>query len=392
MTEHLEDSVLNDGVNGARDAINFLQSLRAMLSGDSKSSKINVTTKFDGAPAIFAGINPENGKFFVGTKGVFAQNAKLNYTNADIDANHPSEGLASKLKLALQYLAELNIKGVLQGDMMYARSDLKVENIDGEKLLTFQPNTITYAVPLNTTLAQQMLTSKLGIIWHTSYFGKKLEDTKASFGVDIKSLHRTPNVWFRDASFVDVSGSANFTEHETAKLTAILSQAGSLFRTISPRTLNMIATNDTYKIAIKAWNNSKVRAGEKITNTSAHVQGLIIDIENKLNKNILASKKADTHANRLKEKAIVLKFYHDNKIELKKIFDLQNLLVDAKLMVVRKLEQIKDIGTFIRTDSGFKVTAPEGFVAVNLEKGHATKLIDRLEFSHANFNVAKNWG
>ena len=49
------------------------------------------------------------------------------------------------------------------------------------------------------------------------------------------------------------------------------------------------------------------------------------------------------------------------------------------------------IGTFLKTDDGFKVTAPEGFVAVDTIKGNAVKLIDRLAFSHANFTAAKAW-
>jgi hypothetical protein len=145
--EHLEDEVLNGGVSGTRGAISFLQSLRDMLAGHATGRTVNLTTKWDGAPAIFAGINPENGKFFVGTKGVFAQNAKLNYTNADIDANHPGEGLNVKLKIALKYLAELGIDGVMQGDMMFTSADLKTETIEGKSYITFQPNTIIYAVP-----------------------------------------------------------------------------------------------------------------------------------------------------------------------------------------------------------------------------------------------------
>ena len=389
--EHLEDEVLNGGVSGTRGAISFLQSLRNMLAGHSSEHTINLTTKWDGAPAIFAGINPENGKFFVGTKGVFAQNAKLNYTNSDIDANHPAEGLNKKLKIALQYLPELNIKGVIQGDMMFSSGDLKGQEIDGQKYVTFQPNTIVYAVPLDSTLSKQILSAKMGIVWHTTYTGKKLSDMKASFGVNIGALTQTKNVWFRDASFVDASGTATFTLEETKTLTDILSKAGSLFNTISARTLNQIASNDTYKIQIKAWNNLKVRQGQKITNTSEHVAGLISEVERKLNKAILESKKEDTKRKRETEKRIVMAFYISNKNELKKIFDLQNMLVDAKLMIVRKLQQVKDIGTFLRTDKGFKVTSPEGFVAVDKIKGNAIKLIDRLEFSEANFNSTKNW-
>jgi len=390
--EHLEDEVLNGGVSGTRGAISFLQSLRDMLAGHATGRTVNITTKWDGAPAIFAGINPENGKFFVGTKGVFAQNAKLNYTNADIDTNHPGEGLNVKLKIALKYLSELGIDGVMQGDMMFTSNDLKDETIDGKSYVTFQPNTIVYAVPADTALAKSIKSVKMGIVWHTTYNGNTMADMKASFGADIGGLKQSRNVWFRDASFVDASGTATFTKQETDSINSILSQAGSLFRTISARTLNTIATNDTYKIAIKAWNNSKVREGKEITNTTSHVAGLIATIEEKLNKSILEAKKADTRQKREMEKKIIMEFYKSNKNELKKIFDLQNLLVRAKNMIVRKLQQVQDsVGTYLRTDAtGLKVTAPEGFVAID-KIGNAIKLVDRLEFSQANFNATKNW-
>lgn len=389
--EHLEDEVLNGGVFGTRGAINFLQSLRDMLAGHTKTH-VNITTKWDGAPAIFAGINPENGKFFVGTKGVFAQNAKLNYTKADIDKNHPGEGLNAKLKIALEYLPELNIHGVLQGDMMFTSSDLKTVQIDGQSFVTFQPNTIVYAVPANSELAKSLRSAKMGIVWHTTYTGKTLATMKASFGANISNLRLTKNVWFRDASYVDASGTATFTEDETKILNSILAQAGSLFRTISPKTLNIIATNDIYKIPIKTWNNSKVRAGQEITNTASHVAGLIASIEEKLNRNILDAKKADTKRNREQEKKVIMDFYRSHKNELKKIFDLQNILVRAKNMIVRKLQMAKDaFGTYLRVDNGYKITNAEGFVAIDKISGNAVKLVDRLEFSQANFNATKTW-
>ena len=390
--EHLEDEVLNGGVTGTRGAISFLQSLRDMLAGHATGRSVNLTTKWDGAPAIFAGINPENGKFFVGTKGVFAQNAKLNYTNGDIDKNHPGEGLNAKLKIALKYLSELGITGVMQGDMMFTSSDIKNEKIDGKSYITFQPNTIVYAVPADSGLAKSIKSAKMGIVWHTTYNGDTMADMKASFGADIGGMKISKNVWYRDASFVDATGTATFTKQETDVLNSILSQAGSIFRTISPRTMNQIATNDTYKITIKAWNNLKVREGKEITNTTSHVAGLISSVEEKLNKSILEAKKADTKQKRQMEKKIIMEFYKSNKNELKKIFDLQNLLVRAKNMIVQKLQQVQDsVGTYLRTDStGLKVTAPEGFVAID-KICNAVKLVDRLEFSQANFNATKNW-
>jgi hypothetical protein len=389
--EHLEEEIFNRGTTGARDAINFLQSLRDMLAGSSESN-INVTTKWDGAPAIFAGTNPENGKFFVGTKGVFNVNAKLNYTDEDIDKNHPSVGLNNKLKYALRYLAKLEIKGVLQGDMMFTKGDITTKTIDGVSYIIFQPNTIVYAVPADSKLAQMMLAAQIGVVFHTSYTGKTIADMKSSFNIDIKNLKTTKDVWFRDAYFIDASGTATFTEAETKKITKILSDAGRLFQTISSPVLNRISLNDTILTQIKTFNNTKVRAGEAIKDTSRHTVELIKWIEDRLNKEILAVKREDSKKRKQQEKTELMRFYRTNAAQIKLIFDLHNMIVDAKIMVVRKLQQMRQVtGTFLRTDDGFRITNPEGFVAVDKIKGNAVKLIDRLEFAHANFNAAKAW-
>jgi len=389
--EHIEDEVLNRGVAGARDAINFLRSLRDMLAGHA-DSKVNLTTKWDGAPAIFCGINPDNGKFFVGTKGVFNANPKLNYTEADIDANHPSEGLSSKLKVALRYLPKLGIEGVLQGDMMFAKGDIDKKVIEGESYITFQPNTIVYAVPADSALAKTMLAAQLGIVFHTSYTGKTFADMKASFNIDINHLKTTKDVWFRDAYFIDASGTASFTEQETKEITYILSQAGTIFQKMSGMTLNRIAASDTLLMQIKTFNNTKVRSGEHIKDTGKHVQELTKWVEERLNKQIIDAKMEKTKLKYQAEKNEYMHFYRNNTAELKNIFDLMNMLVDSKNMIVKKLQGMKQVtGTFLQTDDGYKITNPEGFVAVDKLKGNAVKLIDRLEFAHANFNAAKNW-
>ena len=389
--EHIEDEVLNRGVPGARDAINFLQSLRYMLAGHSQS-KVNVTTKWDGAPAVFCGINPENGKFFVGTKGVFNANPKLNYTDADIDANHTSAGLNSKLKVALRYLPKLGIKGVLQGDMMFAKGDIDEKVIDGQSYITFQPNTIVYAVPSDAKLARMMLSAQMGIVFHTSYTGKTMADMNASFNIDIGHLTTTKDVWFRDASFTDASGTATFTAEETSTITSTLSQAGRTFQSINALNLNRISASETIMTYIKTFNNTKVRAGQAIKDTRAHTFELTRWVEAKLNKDISDAKKADTKKKRIKEKTEIMRFFNNAAKDLKAIFDLMNLLVTAKNMIVKKLQQMRQVtNTFLRTDDGFKITNPEGFVAVDRLKGNAVKLIDRLEFAHANFNATKNW-
>jgi hypothetical protein len=119
---------------------------------------------------------------------------------------------------------------------------------------------------------------------------------------------------------------------------------------------------------------------------------LIRWVENKLNKEITTAKMEKTKKKKIAEKNEIMRFYRSNATQLKLIFDLMNSIVDAKNMIVKKLESIKtSVDTFVRTDNGFKVTGPEGFVAVDRLTGGALKLIDRLEFSQQNFNAAKNW-
>ena len=386
--EHLEDEVLNNGINGTRAAINFLRSLRDMLAGSSKKS-VNVTVKWDGAPAVFAGINPENDKFFVGTKGVFNANPKVNYTEADIDANHSAPGLNSKLKVALKHLPKLGIKNVLQGDMMFTQDDLSTETIDGKSYLTFQPNTIVYAVPKESS--GKIKKAKMGIVWHTTYSGEKLEDMRASFGANIGGLTKTNDVWFSDAEYQDTSGTVNFNKAETTKFTNILSLAGKQFRKLSSPFLNGLSKQADLLVLIKTFTNVKVREGQKISNTARHTADMIKYIDDKLQKDIDKVKTQKTKDTKKKYKDRVVSFLTSNKNHLRNVFDMQNLLVDAKDVVIRKLEKAKGaMDTFIRTENGYRVTAPEGFVAID-QTGNAVKLVDRLEFSRANFNAAKDW-
>jgi len=389
--EHIEDEILNRGVAGARDAINFLQALRDMLAGHSQT-KVNVTTKWDGSPAIFCGVNPDNGKFFVGTKGVFNANAKLNYTDDDIDTNHPGEGLNVKLKVALRYLPKLGIKGVLQGDMMFAKGDITEKTLDGEDYITFQPNTLVYAVPADSKLAKTMQAAQMGVVFHTSYTGKTFADMKASFNIDIKNLTPTKDVWFRDAYFTDASGTASFTEEETKTITSILSTVGSTFKQTNAMSINRISSSDTVREYIKTFNNTKVREGQKITNTTAHVRELIKWVEEKLNKDIVSAKMEKTKRDKTMIKNEIMRTIRGSSSDLIKIFDMQNGMVDAKNMIIKKLQQLRQVtSTFVQTEDGFKVTNPEGFVAVDRLKGNAVKLVDRLEFSHLNFTAQKNW-
>ena len=393
--EHLEDEILNYGVDGGRAAINFLQSLRDMLSGSTRSS-VNMTVKWDGAPAIFAGINPDTGKFFVAKKSVFNVNPKLYSTNKEIDADL-SGTLNEKFKVALKEFSKLGIKGVLQGDLMFT-DDVDSETIDDVKYYTFQPNTIVYAVPVDSALGKTINKAKVGIVWHTTYTGDTLQGMKASFGADIKGLKKPSSVWMDDASYKDASGTATFTAGETDKITALLSQVGKTFQSINANGLRKFLTVQngmTGSIAgasLKTYNNSKVRAGEKINNPGAHAKGYETWVQIKIQEQI---DKAKSPAG--KKKYIDMQKEYMREVvkhtgNLKQIITFQNLLVDAKMQIVKKLNSVKGLtDTFVKTKDGFKVTNPEGYVAIDRVSGGAVKLVDRMEFSFNNFTAVKNW-
>ena len=392
--EHIEDEILNYGITGGRASINFIQSLRNMFAGESRSS-INMTVKWDGAPAIFAGIDPADGKFFVGKKSVFNVEPQVLKTNADID-KYTSGDLNAKFKVALSEFPKLGIKGVIQGDLMFT-DDVSTDTIDGKKVYTFQPNTIVYAVDVDSDFGSQIKKAKIGVVWHTTYSGKELQSMKASFGVNISGLKNVSSVWMDDATFKDVSGSATFTQKETEDITAELSIAGKTFQKINSSMLTKFLnlqdsfTGAMISAGLKTYNNINVRQGKPISNPAAHAKGYVKHVNDKYDDKVKESKSAkgkEKYKNLQKEyKREVTKHVKN----LTEIITFQNAIVNAKMLVVKKLNRVRSIGTFIKTSNGFKVSNPEGYVAIDRVSGNAVKLVDRMEFSYNNFTAIKAW-
>ena len=389
--EHLEDLIFNEGLAGTKQAIKFLSDLRDMLASSAKS-KVTSTVKWDGAPAIFAGIDPRDGKFFIAKKGIFNKEPKVYKTAAEIDADTDGD-LAAKFKIALQEFSKLGIKkGVYQGDLMFTQQDLKLETIEGSKYVTFHPNTIVYAVPAESDLAKQIKKAKIGVVWHTTYTGNSFETMSATFGKGIVDKFKAvSSIWMDDANYKDYSGTATFTKVETTKLDSIIKKADALVASIQTATLNGISQNPELLILVKTFANSKIRAGEKITDTSKYVTDLFNYIHEKLEPKQKTEK--GKAAGEAKRKEIIAFFANHDKKEIVKIFDLANVLVDAKHMIVDKMNQAGHISTFLKTNAGFKVTDVEGFVAIDHLTGGAVKIVNRMEFSQSNFSpdIIKGW-
>ena len=388
--EHLEDNIFNKGFKGAKEAVEYLYSLHEMLEGNS-DSPVSMTTKWDGAPAIICGKDPETGKFFVGTKGVFAQKPKINFTDKDIEENHPAEGLQEKLKIALKYLRNLNWNTVAQGDMLFTKNDLQTAEIDGEQVLLFKPNTIVYAVPTDSDLAKQIQSAEIGIVWHTEYTGgPTLADTQAKFGFNSSQLGTASSVWHRDAIIQDLSGTVTLTKDESNKVMSSIKEAESYFNSIDKETFSWLEQgNDLigkdFLQQLKAHVNNNIRAGafdEPTKFAQGFVQKYIEFMQKKID-----GYKTQAKQDEMTDKLVQgVKFIKEHVPGIVAVYDLYLKIIEAKIRIVKKLETIRQLPTFKETENGYEVTGEEGFVAVD-RMGNALKLVDRLEFSRLNFGT-----
>ena len=380
---HLEDLVF-EGSSRTEEAISFLEEIAKMLDGNSKS-RTNATVKWDGAPAIVCGKNPENGKFFVGSKSVFNKTPKINYSIGDIRKNHKG-GVADKLAVALKHLKTLPIKGILQGDMMFGPGDVKTKSIDGVSHYTFTPNTITYAVPVDSEMGKKIKRAKMGIVFHTTYNGSDMSKLSASFGANVTNLKRKNAVWVDDADFKDVSGTATLTKSESDSLFSMIATAKKKLKSASSF-LDEIMSNKKVIENVNIYANSKVRQGS----TTLSTEEFITFMNDKIQKEIDSLKSEEAKKRRELTRDEMVNYLKTKNTDLDSVFSLHASLTEAKILLVRKLESVKSIGTFIQTADGFKVTAPEGFVGIDKYTSKAVKLVDRLEFSKANFTVPKSW-
>lgn len=386
--EHLEDNILNDGSQGGKEAVAFLRSLGKML--DQGAADARVTVKWDGAPAVICGVNPENGRFFVGTKSVFNKvSPKISYSENDVDNLYPPGQLAEKLKASYKYLSQLSIPNVIQGDLLF--TDDKYEaTIGGETCIAFQPNTIVYAVPKDSDIGQKIEEAKLGIVFHTSYSGKTLDAMSASFGgINVQGNN---DVFVTSSDFKNASGEANMTQAEkTTYMNLVNKTEGSLKQ--ASRFLDMMKTNNmnkfTLNIMFKTFFNSYIRQGKTLIGARNTARDFAQYFSNALDKEIATKKMKTTKDKYLELKNNGLKFISDNQQSIYMTVASYMNLQAAKNFMIRKLQKVNTFGTFLKTPDGYRVTAPEGFVAIR--SGRALKLVDRLEFSRANFTADKNW-
>ena len=379
---HIDQSLLIDGDSGVKTTINFLESLIDMLSGG-KGGALKIGLKWDGAPGMVAGIDPESGKFFVGTKSAFSKKVpKVNFTNADIDKFHGGQGeLPDKLKLALKLLPKIwKGKGIFQGDLMFTPNQKFKETIDGESLLMFRPNSITYAVPLDSDLGKKINTAKLGIAMHTRYTGKTLLEMSATFDISKKEFKENKDVWLDDDNLTDIGG-ALFDKSETKNLNSLLKNLKRIAGKSISATIKLQKNSKGIVTELVRFDNNEIKKGFVIKNPKKYLTDFI-------NWLIKEKKTKLKSFDKIKEKALRDKLKSERKDwEIVIEFIAQSIVI--KEQIVTQLNKIKQLKTFLKTDSGFKIVGQEGFTAIS--DGKIVKLVDRLEFTKNLFTTTKDW-
>ena len=387
--EHIEDIVITDGYEGGKSVVEYFRGLLLTLKGSS-SEAMSVSVKWDGAPAVVCGINPDNGKFFVGTKSVFAKGAKINYTKKDVANNHGTDELGQKLLKCLVHLKKLNIQGVVQGDLLFTNEDITRKNIDSKPHLTFTPNTITYAVPEGGELAKQIERAKVGIIFHTTYNGETLADMTASGGADVSAFAKNNDVFFDNATYKDVSGSAKFTDEETKKFYNGIEKLEALLNNVPRNLSSVLGQNTDFVPMFQMYINAMVKEGQLPTDVTKFLLGFKKFYADRMQQQIAGLKAQKALALRQDKMKQMPQFLASAKAPLQAMLTFYKAVQTMKTFVLKKMNQAMAIGSFQQTDGGLEVTEPEGFVAVD-KSGSAVKLVDRLGFSRRNLTAVSKF-
>jgi hypothetical protein len=387
--EHIEDIILTGGHQGGQAVIGYFTDIYNMLKGGG-SSALQVSVKWDGAPAVVCGINPDNGRFFVGTKSVFAQAAKINYTKEDIASNHGTGELGEKLLKCLVHLPKLNIQGVVQGDMMFTDNDLATQDINGGKFITFRPNEIVYAVPEDSDIGKKIAAAKVGIIFHTTYVGDTLSDMNAEAGVDVSKFSPSPDVWFDNATYKNVSGSATFTKGESVKFAEGINILKTLLSKVPQNLSAMLSANKDFIPMFQMFINSEIKQGRIPTDATEFLKGFQQFYLARMQQQASGLKAQKAIALRQQKMAEMPQFLNTVRKPLQAMLAFYKQTQALKAEALQKMNQAMQVGTFAQTDSGLEVTDPEGFVAVGTDGG-AVKLVDRLTFSRRNLTAIKKF-
>lgn len=389
--EHCEDLILANGKPGVNLIVRIFTNIMNRLALiEDGLSKTKLSTKFDGSPSIVFGYNPENKKFFVGTKSVFNKlTPKIIYSLNDVQKHYSEQpDLAEKLSYAFKYLKEVCPRGVYQGDLLFTHNMIKEIEIDKLHYLSFKANTITYVIPneFYSKLAEQISSAKLGLALHTTYTGTSMKSLTANYQIDLSAFKLSKNVWLKDVYFLDFSKASILNDEEIDSLESKIEEIKNISSQIDSKVYkNFISDNYDFVDIFKIYVNQLIKIDKKLSSPEKTLSDFIKFYSQRKKKELLKLQREK--AKKDKENKILedLKIVSLCRKDILLILKIYKITIEVKNKLLNELNVLNNIGTFIEDDKGFKVTAPEGFVAIDHITGSAVKLVDRMNFSRNNF-------
>lgn len=364
--DHIEDHIFDGGHAGMSHIAGVLDDSLNFLSGTKKGST-RFTVKYDGAPAVVFGINPDNHRFFVASKAAFNKNPKLNYSASDIDKNHSnSPGLAAKLKQALEHLPSIMPAhgGVYQGDLMYGPEDL----VSDKNTYSFTPNVITYSTGKQSPHGKRIADSKIGIVVHTQYHGDRMANLKADFNVDQNRFNHSSTV--NTISPEITRGSIELADRK--RFERNLRDATDLYRGLDDDFFNVVKGHED---TLKMYINACVRTSSKPS--ASGYQQYIVDRLSREQNELKTQKALDRKA---AAADLMITHVENHSEQFDTLFKLHGKIQAAKDALTTALSKSQDF----RTSIGGNPVKHEGIVAIR--GGNVSKLVDRAEYSRANFD------
>lgn len=364
---HVEDLMFLEGREGLDSSLRILHEVMRQSDG------VGISLKWDGKPAVVCGTNPENGRFFVGTKSAFNRDVRAFHTAHEISRGVGNPELASRLSECLRHLPRLGIRGVLQGDLLFTADSLDIT----EDEIAFQPNAIRYSVGRNTPTGEAIRNASLGVAFHTVYEGDTMETLSvSSYRFDPSSVSADPAVWIPSIS-VD-------TLTESTPLETVTNETRLRYcEEHAERTgqfLRTLLANREIVPFLSPYINATVMAN--ISECSS--RGFALYIEAKVGKEI---SKLKTDRGRRDKQALADRLINFTEVysrQLDTAFLLHRKMALVKESLLRRVPLNEFAHHFVDAE-GMRPADPEGIVVS--ESKRAVKFVTRSRFSAHNRKV-----
>ena len=384
------------GPKSLKTMYNALNSTYKALKSNTSPEDIDVKLKIDGSPSSIAATN-FNGEKFVATKGFFNKDRKSAHTPEECDQLWGAiPDLCNKMKGLLAHLDEINIPEgeIWQGDFLFSKEDLSSQNIDGTSYVTFQPNTIIYAVPDSDPIAKLITQADLGIAWHTTYTGPDFDNLKISFNASVDRLGHPISVFMMDAVLPSLAGIGTLTSEETEKAETTLADLKSNIEfLLRDASYNNIVSHSAIIELVEKFDNSRIRSEVGLSDPKGFIEEFKSFVMAEAEKKAASLKKEASKAAKIEKGKEICDFIEENRTTFEKIYEVKNQVVELKEFFIRKLNKLGSFRTFVRhIDKGFLPCGQEGYAVSDID-GNIQKFVSRIEFSHNNFSkeIVKGW-